>query len=178
MTAEDGPSVSVRRFRSGDGAAVRELHEVAMAGTPEYVPDAPDEDLHDVPGHYLDGGGELLVATTAGSVVGMGAYATPGEWKGEYVDLTGDTAELTRMRVDPAWQGRGVGTAIFRELERRGRAAGYRRFVLDTGVDNDTARGFYEGLGFECLREVAVDFRDLTIELALYEKSLDDSTSR
>lgn len=77
------------------------------------------------------------------------------------------------MRVAPDWHGRGVGSAIYNELERRAQQDGYDRLILDTGVDNDVARGFYENLGFRLHQEVAVEFEDLTIELALYQKSLD-----
>lgn len=174
MTGGGSPDVDVRRFRPGDGERVRELNELAMAKTPEYVPEAPDEDLQAVRHHYLDDGGEFLVGVADDTIVATGAYAAPNEWKAEYVDLDSETTELTRMRVDPACQGRGFGSAIYHELERRARSDGYRRFVLDTGTENDVARGFYEGLGFECRREVSVDFGDLTIALALYEKSIDE----
>lgn len=173
MPDGQGTDISIRRFQSGDGERVRELNELAMAETPEYVPFAPDEDLRAVRSHYLDDGGEFLVGTIRGTIVATGAYVTLDGWKREYVDLGGGTAELTRMRVDPERQGQGFGTAIYHELEERARSDGYRRFVLDTGTDNDVARGFYESVGFECEREVAVDFGAVTLELALYRKSID-----
>lgn len=173
MSEEDGIHIDIRRFQSGDGDRIRELNELAMATTPEYVPEVPDEDLQTIQSHYLNDGGEFLVGTIDGTVVATCAYAIPNEWKKEYVDFDSEVTELTRMRVDPGWQGRGFGTAIYRELEQRARSDGYQRFVLDTGTENDIARGFYESLGFECRREVSVDFRDLTLELALYEKPID-----
>jgi GNAT superfamily N-acetyltransferase len=145
-----------------------------MATTPEYVPWIPDEDLQVIQDHYLDDGGEFIVGIVDENIVATGAYVSPNEWKAEYVDLDSDTAELTRMRVDPEWHGRGFGSAIYHELEQRARSGGYQRFILDTGTENDVARGFYESLGFECRREVSVDFGDLTMELALYEKSIDE----
>jgi ribosomal protein S18 acetylase RimI-like enzyme len=66
----------------------------------------------------------------------------------------------------------GFGSALYRELHQRARRAGYQRFVLDTGARNDTARGFYEGLGFECVRELSVDYRDQSLDLALYQKPI------
>lgn len=165
--------IDVRRFRSGDGERVRELNELAMATTPEYVPGAPDEDLRDVHEHYLEAGGEFLVGVVDGTIVATGAYARPSPWKDQYVDLAGRTAELTRMRVDPEHHGQGFGSAIYRELERRGREDGYEAFVLDTGAENDVARGFYESFGFRLQREAAVDFGPVTLELASYRKSID-----
>lgn len=163
----------IRRPHSDDGGRIRELNESAMARTPEYVPDAPDADLLDVTSHYIEVGGEFLVGTVDGTIVATGAYAIPDTWKEEYVDLDRGTAEVTRMRVDPERQGNGFGTAIYHELERRARADGFRRFVLDTGADNAVARGFYESLGFECHRVTAIDFGEVELELALYQKSID-----
>ena len=70
--------------------------------------------------------------------------------------LDSHTTELTRMRVDPEWHGRGVGSALYHELEQRARYDGYDQFVLDTGIGNDVARGFYESLGFQLQQEVSV----------------------
>lgn len=175
VSDSDGGHLEIRRVHAGDTPRIRELNEVAMATTPEYVPEAPDEDLQAVQRYYLDQGGEFLVGSVEGTVVAMGAYSTPSEWKAEYVDLGDETAEVTRMRVDPEWQGRGFGGALYDELEQRGRTDGYQRFVLDTGAENDAARGFYERLGFDCRGEVIVDFGVLTLALALYEKSIDES---
>lgn len=144
-----------------------------MATTPEYVPEAPDEDLRAVRRHYLDDGGEFLVGEVDGAIVAMGAFAPPSEWKEAYIELDSTTTEVTRMRVDPEYHRRGYGSAIYRELEDRARSEGYRRLVLDTGTENDAARGFYERFGFECRREVTVDFGPVSLELALYEKSID-----
>jgi ribosomal protein S18 acetylase RimI-like enzyme len=83
------------------------------------------------------------------------------------------TVELSRMRVDPDCWGQGYGTRVYEELASRAREDGYRTFVLNTGVDNDRARGFYESLGFEAVREVSVEFDDVTLELALYRRVLD-----
>lgn len=172
MAEKDGLNVDIRRFQSGDGGRIRELNEVAMAPTPEYAPAVPDEDLNDIHSNYLASGGEFLVGTVSGCIIGMGAYATPNEWMEEYLPLESHTTELTRMRVDPEWQGRGVGTALYQELEQRARHDGYDQVVLDTGVENDVARGSYEGLGFQLQQEVSVHFGDLTFELALYRKSI------
>lgn len=173
MTDEGTNHVTIRRFHAGDGERIREVNESAMVEVPEYVPGAPDADLQAIDQHYLDGTGEFLVGKVDDGIVATGAYVTPNEWKKEYVDLDSETTELTRMRVDPDWQGQGVGSDLYHELERRARYDGYQRFVLDTGTENDVARGFYESLGFESHQEVTVHFRDVPIELVLYEKSID-----
>ncbi|MFC7195780.1 GNAT family N-acetyltransferase [Halosimplex aquaticum] len=79
----------------------------------------------------------------------------------------------SRIRVEPDLQGQGFATQIVEELERRARRAGYRAFVLNTGVDNEQARGFYESLGYACVRETTVEFEGVTLDLALYWSRLD-----
>ncbi|AJF28025.1 hypothetical protein SG26_19950 (plasmid) [Haloarcula sp. CBA1115] len=172
MSEKGNSAVEIRRFQSEDGERIRELNEIAMATTPEYEPDIPDKDLQDVQNNYLDSGGEFLVAIVDGTIVGMGAYATPNEWKEDLIQLNSQTTELTRMRIDPECHGQGVGSVVYHELEQRARHDGYEQFVLDTGVENDTARGFYENLGFQFQQEVSIDFGDLAFELVLYKKSI------
>ncbi|MFB6139601.1 MAG: N-acetyltransferase family protein [Halosimplex sp.] len=196
--------LTVRRYRPGDGERVRELNRAAMAETPEWVPEAPDDDLRDVRGHYLDAGGEFLVGevddasglsgladgadstdgrpVATGDIVATGAYEPLEGWMaeqfearaGEGTDPEPGVAELSRVRVDPAVQGHGVGTEIVRELERRARRSGVRAFALNTGVDNERARGFYESLGYSVVREASVEFGDVTLDLALYRRRLGD----
>ncbi|MFC7058706.1 GNAT family N-acetyltransferase [Halovenus salina] len=170
--SEGHDSTEIRRFQPGDGDRIRELNDVAMATTPEYEPAIPDEDLRDVQANYLDGDGEFLVAVVDGTIVGMGAYATPNEWKEEFIHVDSRTVELTRMRVDPEYHGQGVGSALYHELEQRARQDGYERLLLDTGVENDVARGFYESLGFQLEQQMSLSFAEFTFELVLYQKSI------
>lgn len=189
--------VDVRRIRPNDGERerARELNERAMRETPEWVPGAPDEDLANVREHYLDAdGSEFLVGVVAdredvgdsfvaGSheepVVATGAYHPVEGWMADEfdagdpeTDASDGTAEVSRMRVDPDRLGQGVGTAVYEELESRARADGYREFVLNTGTENDRARGFYECRGFERVRTTLVEIDGLTFDLALYRKSI------
>jgi ribosomal protein S18 acetylase RimI-like enzyme len=142
-----------------------------MSITPEWIPDGPDSDLDAIEDHYLTVDGDFLVGTVDGRIVAMGAYTTPDEWKREYVDCE-RSAELTRVRVDPEWHGEGFGSAIYCELAQRAQANGYRGFVLDTGAENEVARRFYEDLGFECRRELEIEYGEQTLALVLYQKSL------
>lgn len=173
MTDDRESGMTIRRFQPGDGARIREVSESAMARTPEYVPGIPDQDLQAIDEYYLDGDGEFLVGVVDDTIVATGAYTTPNEWKDAYVDVDSETTELTRMRVAPDWQGHGLGSTLYRDLERRARSDGYKRIVLDTGTDNEAARGFYESHGFSYRQDVTVEFEDLTFELVLYEKSID-----
>ncbi|QLH79214.1 GNAT family N-acetyltransferase [Halosimplex rubrum] len=182
--------LTIRRYRAGDGERVRELNREAMAETPEWVVDAPDTDLEDVRDHYLDAGGEFLVGEVDrreasngergertrepdSEIVATGAVEPLDGWMADRFDAAAGTGELSRVRVDPAMQGRGFGTRIVEELARRARRRGYRALVLNTGADNEQARGFYESLGYACVREETVDFDDVTLDLALYWRRVD-----
>ncbi|WP_436931946.1 N-acetyltransferase family protein [Halosimplex halobium] len=183
MSMVEPADLTVRRYRAGDGERVRELNREAMAETPEWVVDAPDTDLADVRGHYLDAGGEFLVAELAGGagdadvddgeIVATGAVEPLAGWMAERFDAAAGTGELSRVRVDPSMQGRGIGTRIVEELARRARRRGYRALVLNTGADNEQARGFYESLGYACVGEETVEFDDVTLDLALYWRRVD-----
>ncbi|MDS0258444.1 GNAT family N-acetyltransferase [Haloarcula sp. S1CR25-12] len=173
MTNERQQEFAIRRFQPGDGERIREIHDRAMSGTPEYLPDLPDEDLEGIEDHYLDDAGEFLAGLDGETIVAMGAYTTPDEWKHEYIDVDGATAELTRMRVHPDWQGYGFGTAMYRALRERALHDGYRDFVLDTGAENDRARGFYERLGFDCQTRISVGSGDAALEMVLYQQSIE-----
>jgi aminoglycoside 6'-N-acetyltransferase I len=63
----------------------------------------------------------------------------------------------------PAWRGRGVGRALFRETTQFARSAGYRKFVIQVRASNATAQAFYRRVGFvECGRlkdQVIIDNR-------------------
>lgn len=167
----------VRRFEAGDGPVVRDLHERALRDAGDFVEDAPEPDLQDVPGHYLDGegegDGEFLVGEQAGEIVAMVAFHPASDWiLADHFSFEVDTAELTRMRVAPDEQRRGFGERIYTEIERRAREAGYDQLVLDVSEDNEPARRFYEDQGFEYLETATLAAMDRTFRLAVYRKRL------
>jgi monoamine oxidase len=82
--------------------------------------------------------GRVLVARLDERVVGLGALRP--------VDDT--TAEIKRMYVRPAEQGRGVGRAILARLVQDAKAAGYAIVRLETLRVMTTARAMYRSFGF------------------------------
>ncbi|WP_445443291.1 GNAT family N-acetyltransferase [Clavibacter sp. km1a] len=81
------------------------------------------------------GGSVLLVAWDGGRPLGSGQ-----------LDLRGAVPELRNLQVEEAARGRGVGTAIIREAERRIGPGG--RLTMGVGLDNPRARALYERLGY------------------------------
>jgi GNAT superfamily N-acetyltransferase len=82
--------------------------------------------------------GRLLVARLGDDPVGVGALKP--------VDDT--TAEIKRMYVRPAAQGRGVGRAILARLVQDARAEGYATVRLETVRFMTTALAMYRAFGF------------------------------
>jgi ribosomal protein S18 acetylase RimI-like enzyme len=166
-------TLDVRRFRDGDGPRVKELNEAALRASGDFAEEVPEPDLEDVPAYYLDSDSEFLVGLDDETIVAMGAYHPVAEWPlADRFAFDRETAELTRMRVDPDYHRRGYGRAIYEELEYRARSDGYHQIVLDTGVDNDVARAFYESLGFTFAGEQTLEGFGETFDLAVYRKSL------
>jgi len=132
-----------------------------------------DPDLEDIEGTYLEADGEFIVGECDGKIVAMGAYNSPSFYYDEIRgDLPDHTVEITRMRVDPAYQGRGFGESIYDELERRARSSDIERLVLDTTLRQAAARNLYEKKDFrEVIREEAdLDGEEFT--MIFYEKKL------
>ncbi len=58
------------------------------------------------------------------------------------------------MAVHPAWQGKGVGTALMRALRERARTEGVSTLWAN---GRDTAQGFYQRIGFHALGDGFMD---------------------
>jgi ribosomal protein S18 acetylase RimI-like enzyme len=158
--ASDG---RLRRYREGDREAVERLDRTALRAAGSNPDDVPDnDDLRDVPGNYLDPGGEFLVVTVDERVVAMGGLAVDGE---------GDenAGELLRIAVHPDHQRAGHGNRVIAGLERAARERGLNRVVLWTAQRQRAALAFYRDRGYE-----GVDHRtEGEYELVRFEKRLD-----
>ena len=134
--------LDVRRFEELDDRDLRDLQELqalareAAGAHPGAGP--RDDDLTSVRASYLEDGGEFLVGHHDGRLVAMGALR----------HVTDRVAELTRMRVHPAYQRRGFGRALLDSLEERARELGFRKLRLDTTVAQTAAQRLYESAGY------------------------------
>lgn len=131
--------LTVRRYEPPDREAVRNLHDEALHDAGAHLGNGPwDEDLDDIQAVYLENGGEFLVGVREDRVVAMGALRRISE----------EQAGITRMRVAPALQGRGIGQALLDALHRRAAELGYATLRLDTTVQQKAARRLYEKNGY------------------------------
>lgn len=89
-----------RRYRAGDLESVRRLHEAAPRAADSFAEGHEadlDADLDDIDDVYLKDGG-FLVGVLGGRIVAMAALTRTSL----------ERAEVKRMRVEPAVQGRGL----------------------------------------------------------------------
>jgi predicted N-acetyltransferase YhbS len=140
----------LRRYRPGDGPAVRAVHERALRDAGTAPADVPgNEDLRHIESAYLESGGEFLVVDL-GTAADPEVVATGGFKPAAEGDTSGDgvtTVELFRMAVAPEHQGEGHGGRVLSGLERRASERGFERVVLSTAVRQDSA-GFYAAHGY------------------------------
>ena len=108
------------------------------------------------PGEFAPPAGCMLLATTAGSAAGCGAFRC----------LSQDICELKLMFVRPEYRGHGLGGRIVRDLLKRAKQAGYGIARLEATTFMTSAIAMYESMGFErCLPyfEIPESFRPMTL---------------
>ena len=138
---------TVRAARTKDAPAILALHR-KVAALPGGLAREPHEVTADYVTHAMaaaaDGGVNLVAVDANGGVC--------GELHVERMKVGIFTHVLTDLTVavDPDWQGRGVGSALFRALidTARAMAPPVGRIELWTGAANLGAQRLYERLGF------------------------------
>lgn len=139
---------TVRSARAEDAAAILALHRKVAA-----LPGGLAREAHEVTADYID----HAMATAADGGVNLVAVSVDGGVCGElHVErmkvgiFTHVLTDLT-VAVDPDWQGRGVGSALFRALFEAARALTppASRIELWTGANNLGAQRLYLRLGFK-----------------------------
>lgn len=136
----------------------------AFAEPPYSDPDRGEEirlrmqELH----RERDGYRALAAVLPSDEVVGMcyGYRGAPGQWwhdtvaraisKQKAADWLADSYELVELAVEPAYQSRGIGAALVRQLLDGRREA---TCVLSTRIDS-RAHELYHRLGFEVITEM------------------------
>lgn len=141
-------SLKIRRYESRDFGRVMDLHAHVMKYAGVYKGDGPwDADLQDIENVYFNDNGVFLVGEFSGRIVVMGAFQ-----KSE-----NGLAEVKRMRVESALQGKGYGRLLLRTLEKMAKKFGYRGFHLETSVLQITAQKFYIKNGFKEVGRMVIE---------------------
>jgi GNAT superfamily N-acetyltransferase len=155
-------SIEFRQYRPFDHAQVLQLHFKGLEQTGVRLNDdfhsGYDADLTRIEAEYLQNG-EFLIATINEELIGMGAIRK----------IDNRTAEIRRMRVEPDYQGQGLGSLILDRLMETAKALGYTRLILDTTDKMSVARRLYENRGFKEYRRNILD----GFTVIFYEMNLD-----
>ncbi|HEY4023862.1 MAG TPA: GNAT family N-acetyltransferase [Pseudonocardiaceae bacterium] len=134
--------LEIRRSSYDDPDAAKLIDEVQQYYTQIYG--SPDSQPTQ-PADFVLPTGLFLIGYVDGRPVATGAWRAHDPNELGYVD--GD-AELKRMYVVPAMQGRGHARAILAELERTAFVEGHRRMVLTTGEPQVAANQLYLSSGY------------------------------
>jgi len=122
-----------------------------------------------------DANSEVWVAVEDGRLLGNVTLCPPGS---PYREIAAeDEGEFRMLAVDPAAQGRGVGTALVRLALDRARADGVRGMVLSTLATMGDAHRIYERLGLT--RAPERDWSPVPgVDLLVYSLVFDTATLR
>lgn len=117
-----------------------DLHERALIDVGAFIAGhGPwDEDLKHIPEVYDNDGGAFLIAEYKSRVIGMGAIRRVND----------QICELKRMRVQPEYQGRGLGAKMLHILEDTAKQLAYMRIILDTSFKQQAALHLYVKNGY------------------------------
>jgi ribosomal protein S18 acetylase RimI-like enzyme len=104
-----------------------------------------------------------LVAESGGEVAGFARLF-----------LTGSRSEpdalpfprMANLNVRPDMRGRGLATALIREMERLARAAGHEAIYLGVHEENAPARSLYERLGYRPIEGAPLDAARRVVRMA------------
>lgn len=102
-----------------------------------------DAELAALPGEYNAPTGILLLAFVDGALAGCGALRALADAD------NGNSCEMKRLFVRPAFRRFGLGRVIAQALLDEAQRIGYSEVLLDTLDDMEAARGLYATLGFE-----------------------------
>jgi putative hydrolase of the HAD superfamily len=133
-------TIRFTRYQSQFQEAMLALHRSSIVGFDLGMSQQQDEaDLMDIERIYLLEGGEFLLGFLDDVLIAMGGFRK----------VTDQVAELRRMRIDPASQGRGYGSCMLRELEMQALKRGFRTLCLETARRRPLTLAFYRKHGYE-----------------------------
>lgn len=171
-TTKHPAGYTIRPAHTGDVTGIAQLgaavfaatfgHSVTAAELSDYLSSTYTDEV--IRRDLQDTTRDIIVATTTttktdddkaepagGDLLGF-AYLARGTTETCVADVP-DVAELQRLYVGTAAQGRGVGAALAREVDGRARAQGFRHLWLGVWEENEKAIGAYVRWGYRRVGE-------------------------
>lgn len=144
-------SLTVRSYQPSDQQAVVRLFDKGLLEG-VIAPNDTGADIDNVVDAYFsDEFGHLWVAQVDGQVLGMIAVAREAE----------HTAEIRRLRVEPAWQCTGIGAKLLETAIAHCQHHGCLKIVFNTRINADTALDLFDRFGFQHTRTRETEQKDL-----------------
>lgn len=116
------------------------------------------------------GQGECWVAASGGVIVGTIVLKDTTEAKGTPWYERPDVTCFNQFAVEPAWQGRGLGSKLIELVERRAREKGLAELALDTAEGADDLIAYYLRRGYRFIEHVSwngVNYRSVILSKRL-----------
>ena len=133
--------MEIRKFHISDLDDIISLHREVLIRENAYRGDGIwESDLHNIQEIYLNSRGDFVAGIIDNRIIAMGALK----------QIDDETAEITRMRVHPDFQGKGYGRDILLHLEKTALLLNYRKLVLETDKSLTAAIKLYKRNGFTC----------------------------
>ena len=102
-------------------------------------------------------------------------FLVAGEQEGPVIGMLNAKLEhsaiiVNRLYVDAASQGRGIGSALLKEIKKY--FPGADRFILEVIDNNDKAIGFYEHRGFKKMGKNIMAIEEVVLNVFVMEKEI------
>jgi hypothetical protein len=162
--------MSIRAYRTDDLDVVHAINQVEVPAVGSVTPDEL--------AHIAAESSIAMVAEVDGDVAGFCLVLAPGADYGSsnyawFAERYDDFVYLDRVAIAPAYQRRGIGRALYDEVERVAPdgCRSVRHFLLEVNVRprNDQSLAFHAGLGFV---EVGRRDTDYGVTVAMLAKLL------
>lgn len=149
--SERDVSVQIRSFEPGDQASCAHLYAEGLAG--RFIPENDTGvDLDNIQAVYMKPGNHFWVAEApGGKIVGM-----VGVQNYEF-----GSGEIRRLRVDPNFRRRGIGTRLVETAVQFCEQHNYLKITLDTFMDREPAIRLFEKFHFRHFRTRRVAEKEL-----------------
>jgi ribosomal protein S18 acetylase RimI-like enzyme len=136
--------MQIREFIETDIDAVQQLiyHTIDISYRPVYPPRAIEffKEFHSDAGimeRYRSG--KIFVVEQDGDIIGTGSFVN---------------GEILGVFINPGFQGKGYGKTLMLALERTAVFGGCSEVTLSVSLPS---KGFYEGLGYNIIKECSID---------------------